>query len=525
MAARYCQVLLPLRLKWIPFYSTEIPLFRGQAVRVTFSGRRYTGIVWRTDVVPTVDRVRRIAGIEHSLAPLSGEEMRLWEFVADYYLCTLGEVFSAALPSLRLQSEQAAEANLARLRSRLESVNAKLEGKHGEKVRLRLEAVRDGLLAQIRRAEASRTYTPSSVKRTATKKKPVLLRGYSRTPIYIKHIHEALERGGQALLLTPEKAFCDRLEESLRAEFGDELTVVSSDKTPVQRRKATDRLRSGEPTLILGTRSAVFLPYNGLALVIIDEEQDSFYKQSEPSPRYSGRDTAIYLAGLHGAQVMLGSACPSLESLLNCSSGKYTLQETHSESSGSVEIIDINAERRKNGMRGVFSRKLIDAAASCGGPLRLIRGWERPEELSDLQSAFQGIEVSVSTLAELKRDGASGASLLAVLQADALLSKDDFRSDERALQMVAMLREFSPRLIIQSAVPQRFSPERDTGALLGERKQFGFPPYTRLVEVRRQGSGEVLERHFLHRDASLATRKAEILASLPEGSFADVDPQ
>ena len=524
MALRYFQVLLPLRLKWIPYYSSDIPLHEGQAVSVIFSRRRYTGIVWRTDVVPTVDRVKRIAGIEDGLAPLSPEEMKLWEFVADYYLCSLGEVFSAALPSLRLQSEQAAEANLERLRARLASVEAKLQGRHGEKVRLRLEASRDELLAQIRRSEASRSFSPSSLVAIAPQK-PVLLRGYSRTSIYIKHIREALERGGQVLLLTPEKAFCDRLEESLRSEFGDALAVVSSDKTPVQRRKAADRLRSGGPALILGTRSAVFLPYNGLALVIIDEEQDSFYKQSEPAPRYSGRDTAIYLAGLHSAQVILGSACPSLESILNCSTGKYTLRETHTEPSGNAEIVDINAERRKNGMRGVFSRRLLDAAAACGGPLRLIRGWEKPEELSDLQAVFPGIEVSVSTLAELKRDGAPGCGLLAVLQADALLAKDDFRSDERALQMMAMLREFAPRLIIQSAVPQRFSASHSAESLLGERKQFGFPPYTRLVEVRRQGSGDVLSREFLRRDSSLASRKAALLASLPDDCFADVDPQ
>lgn len=524
MALSYFQVLLPLRLKWIPYYSSDIPLREGQAVSVVFSRRKYTGIVWRTDVVPTVDRVQRISGVENSLAPLSGGEMKLWEFVADYYLCTLGEVFSAALPSLRLQSEQAAEANLERLRGRLASVEAKLEGRHGEKVRLRLEASRDELLAQIRRTEAARTFSPSSLVRIAPEK-PVLLRGYSRTSVYIKHIREALGRGGQVLLLTPEKAFCDRLETSLRAEFGDALSVVSSDKTPVQRRKAADRLRSGERALILGTRSAVFLPYNGLALVIIDEEQDSFYKQSEPAPRYSGRDTAIYLAGLHGAQVILGSACPSLESLLNCSTGKYTLRETHSEPCGSVEIIDVTSERRKNGMRGVFSRKLMDAAVSCGGPLRLIRGWEKPEELADLQSVFPGIEVSVSTLSELKRDGAPGVGLLAVLQADALLSKDDFRSDERALQMVAMLREFAPRLIIQSAVPQRFSTGRSVNSLLDERRQFGFPPYTRLVEVRSQGNGEVVSRHFLRRDSSLASRKAELLGTLPDGAFADVDPQ
>ncbi len=524
MALRYFQVLLPLKLKWIPFYSSGIPLLRGQAVSVVFSGRRYTGIVWRCDVSPSVDRVQRILGPEASISRLSEEEIKLWEFVAEYYLCTLGEVFSAALPSLRLQSEQAAEANLARLRSRLASVSSKLEGKHCERVRQRLEESRDGLLAQIRRAEASRTYSRSAVQ-PPSPGKPVLLRGYSRTAIYIRHIREALERGGQVLLLTPEKAFCDRLEASLAAEFGDRLTVVNSDKTQTQRRKAADRVRCGERALILGTRSAVFLPYNGLSLVIIDEEQDGFYKQSEPAPRYNGRDTAIYLASIHSAQVILGSACPSLESLLNCISGKYTLRETHAQAEGGIELIDIAAERRKNGMRGVFSRKLIESALDSGGPLRLIRGWEKPEELSEIPALFPGISVSVSTLSELKRDGAPGAGLLAVIQADALLSKDDFRSDERALQTVAMLREFAPRLIIQSAVPQRFSPDRDETSLLDERERFNFPPYSRLVEVRRQGSGEVLSRHFLRRDSGLASRKAEILETLPEGCYADVDPQ
>ncbi len=525
MSLRYYQVLLPLRLKWTPFYSSEIPLLRGQAVSVLFSGRKYTGIVWQSDVSPSVERVQRILGPEDSLSRLSESEMKLWEFISDYYLCTLGEVFSAALPSLRIQSERAAEANLSRLRERLGGVRAKLEGRHCERVQTRLKAGEDELLAQIRRLEAARVYSPRPVK-TSAPEKPLLLSGYSRTPIYVELIREALSEGGQVLLLTPEKAFCDRIETSLAAEFADSLSVVSSDKTQTQRRKAADRVRSGEKALILGTRSAVFLPYNGLSLVIIDEEQDSFYKQSEPAPRYNGRDTAIYLASLHSARVVLGSACPSLESLLNCITGKYSLRETLSRPEGSVELIDLNAERRKRGVCGAFSRKLIDAVRSCGAPVRFVRGWEKAEELrEEISALFPGIPASVSTLTELKRDGAPGVGLIAVLQADALLSGDDFRSDERALQTVALLREFAPRLIIQSAVPQRFSPDRDIASLLAERKAYDFPPYTRLVEVRRQGSGEVLSRHFLRRDSGLASRKAEILETLPEGCYADVDPQ
>ncbi len=528
MAALYCQVLLPLRLKWIPFYGSDVQLLPGQAVSVMFSGRRYIGIVWRTGVRPDVPggRILNILGTEDSIAGLGEAEMKLWEFVAEYYLCTLGEVYAAALPSLRIQSEQAAAANLARMRSRLESIDGALSGRHCERVRLRLEASREEILSRIRRAEACRRSGEPKPLPDCAPPRPLLIRGYNRTEIYAEYIREALEQNGQVLLLTPETAFCGRLEETLRGEFGARLSVVNSTRTAVQRRRAADMLRSGEPALILGTRSAVFLPFNGLSLVIIDEEQDGFYKQSEPAPRYNGRDCAIYLAGLHSARVILGSACPSLESLLNCAGGKYELREAAPHPEGTVEIIDLCAERRKNGLRGVFSRKLIDAVLASGGPVRFIRGWEKADELQEaVRALFPGIDASISTLGELKRDGAADTDMLAVLQADALLSKDDFRSDEKALQTVAMLRDFAPHIIIQSEVPQRFSPERDIASLLPERKAFGFPPYTRLVEIRRQDGGEAVSRHFLKRDRSLSARKAEIFSSIPDGCYADVDPQ
>ncbi len=528
MPDHYCQILLPLRLKWIPFYGSDVPLLPGQAVSVAFSGRRYIGIVWKTGVKPDVQesRIQNIIGAEDSMAMLGEAEMKLWDFVAKYYLCTLGEVYAAALPSLRIRSEQAAAARLKRLHSRLDSIEAELGGKHCERVRLRLEASREELLSRIRSAETARRYAPRPPKPDCAPPKPLLIRGYARTEIYVSHIRKALEQNGQVLLLTPETAFCERLEKLLSGEFGDKLLVVNSTRTAAERRRAADMLRSGEPALILGTRSAIFLPFNGLSLVIIDEEQDSFYKQDEPAPRYNGRDCAIYLAGLHSARVILGSACPSLESLLNCSGGKYELCEASPRPEGTAEIIDLVAERRKNGLCGPFSRKLIDAVLKYGGPVKFIRGWEKTEELQEAaRTLFPGISTSISTLGELKRDGAGGASVLAVLQADALLSKDDFRSDEKALQMVAALRDFAPHLIIQSEVPQRFSPERYASSLLPERKAFGFPPYTRLVEIRRQGGGETVSRHFLKRDRDLSARKAEIFNSLPEGCYADVDPQ
>ena len=261
-----------------------------------------------------------------------------------------------------------------------------------------------------------------------------------------------------------------------------------------------------------------------MSLVIIDEEQDPSYKQTEPAPRYNGRDAAVALAGIHGARVLLSAAVPSLETLLNLRLGKYMLLQEEAPAY-SPEIIDLPAERRKNGLVGTFSRKLIAAVQSAPDPVLLLRGWEKPDLLQEeIVQLFPGRDIRVKTLNALKREGADGASLIAVLQADALIARDDFRGDERALQTAGTLCHFAPRVLIQTAVPARFSGARSLDDLLAERRQFGFPPYTRLVEVRRQGSGEILQRHFLARDKNLAARKAELSARLPDGCYLDVDP-
>ena len=337
-------------------------------------------------------------------------------------------------------------------------------------------------------------------------------------------MREALAAGRQALVLTPEIAFCDRMEALLAPEFGQQLLVFHSDKTPVRRRAAAETLRSGTPAIVLGTRSALFLPYRDLGLVVVDEEQDAAYKQTDPAPRYHGRDAAVALAGIHGARVLLGAAVPSLETLLNVRLGKYDLADGPA-ATPRAEVIDLAAERRKNGLVGTFSRKLIDAIFQTDGPVVLLRGWEKPEPLQEeIAALFPSRDIRVLTLNALKREGASGAALLAVLQADALVSRDDFRADERAAQIVGTLCQFAPRVVVQTAVPARFDAARGTDALLDERRQFGFPPYTRLVEIRRQGSGEVVGRHFLPRDRSLAARKAALAADLPAGTYPDVDP-
>ena len=539
-ARTYIQVLLPVKLRWIPTYGSPAPLEPGRRVCVELGGRRYDGVVWRALEQPDLppDRIQDIVAVQDGLPAVTPEELRFWAFLSEYYLCTLGEVYKAAYPLLKLRSEQTAADILTRLQERLERKEQQLAGRHSERVRERLEAERDALRAEI--AAYGQTAGDSPGKPAINEYgKPLVLTAASRRAAYLPALREALAAGRQALVLTPEIAFCDSLEALLAPEFGPRLQVFHSGKTPVQRRSAADALRRGAPAVILGTRSALFLPFRRLGLVIVDEEQDAAYKQTEPAPRYHGRDAAVALAGIHGARVLLAAAVPSLETLLNVRLGKYQLADplppsaegvspvkpANDDLGTSAEVIDLPAERRKNGLVGTFSRKLIEAIRATEGPVVLIRGWEKPEPLEEeIRGLFPGREILVKTWNALGREGAADAALLGVLQADALVSRDDFRADERAAQLVGTLCQFAPRVIIQTAVPARFNASRSADELLAERQQFGFPPYTRLVEIRRQGSGEVLSRHFLPRDRTLAARKAALLDGIPNGAYPDVDP-
>ena len=532
----YIQVLLPVKLRWIPTYASPIPLEPGRRVCVELGKHRYDGVVLRALERPDLppERIQDIVAVQDELPAVTAEELRFWGFLADYYLCTLGEVYKAAYPLLKLRSEQTAADILARLRERLAKKEAQLAGRHSERVLARLTAERDALREEIAGYEDSPVKPANDDKVSRNDCKPLVLTDLDRRAAYLPALRETLAAGGQALVLTPEIAFCDRLEALLAPEFGAQLQVFHSGRTPVQRRAAAERLRRGAPALILGTRSALFLPFRNLGLVIVDEEQDPAYKQSDPAPRYHARDAAIALAGIHGARVLLGAAVPSLETLLNVRVGKYVLRHSptpiprHSPTpigESPAEVIDLAAERRKNGLVGTFSRKLIEAIHHTEGPVLLIRGWEKPEPLQEeISTLFPERGIRVCTLNALKREGAPEVALLAVLQADALVSRDDFRADERAAQLLGTLAQFAPHVIIQTTVPARFDASRSTEDLLEERRQFGFPPYTRLVEIRRQGSGEVLARHFLARDRELAARKAALLADLTPGTYPDVDP-
>lgn len=519
----YIHVILPLRLEWTPSYCSGQKLCPGQIVSVQFASRRYLGVVWHTDIEPDVetDKIQPIIAVEEQLPSISKEELRLWEFISEYYMCSIGEVYKAAYPGRKLRSEENAASALERLKRKLSAIELDLEKKHCERVRLRLETERKEIAAKIRMAE-------KMPEEKVCKEKPGKATLYienNRIDNYIKALRAMPEDRRQALILCPEKSFCEKMAKALEPQFGEQIHLAHSQQSPAALRAAAKALRQAEPAIIIGARSAIFLPFSRLSLVIIDEEQDISFKQGEPAPRYNGRDCAIFLAGLHSAQVILGSACPSLESLHNSLSGKYECRHGLS-SKTECEIIDIAAEKRKNGMLGAFSRKAIKAISEHEGHVVLLRGWEKEEELQKAaEELFPGKELEIVRFAELKQKGCPEDSLLLVIQADALVSKDDFRSDERALQILSLLKAMSGRLIVQTSVPQRFDPDKDTASLLKERKDFSFPPYTRLIEKRRKGSGELVARFFLQKDSSLLREKKKIASTLESWCYLDVDPQ
>lgn len=652
----------------------------GDRVRVNFAGKEYVGVVSMADAgkqaeeMGIVDKVKPILGMAEGLEPVTKEEIELWRQIAEYYLCTVGEVYKAAYPAQKVEKEvvqarqealkvEREEKNRTKIADKIKRLEERAEKKAELAAKARKSESRERYLAEKEMLEgeigllvreltsmvgelcrttgsvtgygdsvtyhqdeepiggsiietsegtekeislsAAQEEAYSKIKEIFAKGKPALLHGVTgsgKTEIYLKLAQETLAMGKNVLYLVPEIALSRQLEDRISETFL-ELLVFHSGETMSRKREVATVLRhAGEPAegkgyVVLGTRSAIFLPHKNLGLVIVDEEHDTSYKQDSPAPRYNGRETAIMMAKIFGANVILGSATPSLESLYNCSVGRYGLvtlnKRFYDAADSDIEIIDTIAERRKNGMIGNFSRKLIEHIGKCLGEQRQVLilrerrayspivqcqecgeipkcrccnvslslhrradGSERlvchycgrvyeytgkchkcGGELKPLGSGTQKIEEEASKLfpnariARLDSDTAqsrkyetdtirkfsngeidiligtrmvakgfdfSGLSLVAVLQADSILGQEDYRADERGLQLLEQFRGRCGRrgekglFVIQTSQPEHPVYQSIDGKLdengtmarfLGERKLFGYPPYSRVIGV------------------------------------------
>ena len=355
-------VILPLALPRLLSYALP-PVMVGRVkvgslVIVPVKRKSYTAIVARVCECDDDATLKTMTSVLPSEPVVLESQLKLWQWMAQYYMCTAGEVAKAALPSI--------------FKDETKSV------KQLEKVVDFQEITDDEMMTEPMLSSAQQNAV-QQIENIWQTKTVSLLHGVTssgKTEIYIDLILKELAAGRQVLYLVPEIALTTQLTSRLGRIFGSKMGIWHSKFTDKRRMETWMRQLSSNPyPLMLGVRSSIFLPFQNLGLVIVDEEHEQSYKQQEPSPRYNARDTAIVLATQMHAKVLLGSATPSLESYHNAQIGKYGLV-TLKERFGGVEMPEIvvedmtelkrkhvlvgNVNNSKTTSYGLFSPKLVN---------------------------------------------------------------------------------------------------------------------------------------------------------------------
>lgn len=437
----YADIILPLPLEGVFTYS--VPDDMASAVKpgmrvVVPLGRskKYMGVVLKVHDVKPEFEVKDILSLSDTRPSVTALQLRLWQWIADYYMSPLGDVFKAALPAglkgednyrpktercvtlpEKMRSGQSLHVVLnlltqTRARKQKELFEQYLSLSHWDEACSGgsrddvMELTCEELLNETHsttttlRALVSRGFLtiyerevgrighggeahPENMKtlgeaqqraydeiqETFKTKNVTLLHGVTssgKTEIYIHLIDKTLREGRQVLYLLPEIALTVQIMKRLRNVFGDRLGIYHSKYSDAERVEIWNRQLSDNPYgVILGARSALFLPFSNLGLVIVDEEHETSFKQQDPAPRYHARSAAIVLASMCGAKVLLGSATPSAESYNNALTGKYGLVSIMTRYKNiqlpEIQVIDVKDLRRRKMMNGPFSPVLLKA--------------------------------------------------------------------------------------------------------------------------------------------------------------------
>lgn len=400
----------------------------GMRLLVPFGkSKTYAALVLRFhDEKPSLsdDKIKSVLSILDNGPILLPTQFRLWRWIASYYMSPLGEVMNAALPAglkaetgykpktevcVALGEKYSTEQGLhiavdilRKMPKQLQAFNTFLklrDSKVGDITREELlneshctSAIVNRLVKgeflttyerEVGRLNVNAEYHPeriqplseaqnkafNEIKVQWEAKNVVLLHGVTssgKTEIYIHLIQEAIAKGKQVLYLLPEIALTVQMTQRLQRVFGSRLGIYHSKYSDAERVEIWKKQLSDNPyDVILGVRSAVFLPFQRLGLVIVDEEHETSFKQQDPAPRYHARSAAIVLAQMFGAKTVLGTATPSMESYYNAKTGKYGLVTlTHrfrDVQLPEIEVVDIKDLRHRKMMTGPFSPRLLAA--------------------------------------------------------------------------------------------------------------------------------------------------------------------
>ena len=431
----FADIILPVPLDGTFTYAVP-PQWQQQAapgcrVLVPFGrGKQYVGLIATLhDNRPKGYEVKDILMLIDTQPILLPEQYRLWQWIADYYMSPVGEVFKAALPAglkaedgyrpktetyIRLtpqfRNEQSLHIALDMLKRAQKQLDCFVEflALSGADVNPECpaEVTREELMnssnatlqtvTMLQKRGMLETYEvevgrlnhggephPENIKRLSEaqetaynqillsmmKKQVTLLHGVTssgKTEIYIHLIQREIEQHRQVLYLLPEIALTVQMMDRLRRVFGDRLGIYHSKYSDAERVEIWQKQLSGHPyDVILGARSAVFLPFQRLGLVIVDEEHETSFKQQDPMPRYHARNVAIMLASFsrYEVRILLGSATPSMESYHNAMTGKYGYVQLTERHQGlelpEIQVVDIKDLQHRKMMNGPFSPLLL----------------------------------------------------------------------------------------------------------------------------------------------------------------------
>ena len=359
---RLVDIILPLAIRDCYTYSVADDLalpVPGTRVLVPLMKKEVRGVVLREHTEPIEetfkDKIRPISSVLDTAPMVSSEQLSLWQWMSSYYMCSLGDVMAAALPG-------GLDKRLTNPPKHRRALLAPYIGP--------IESMHDLSQAQAKSAESIETFWRNG-------KDIVLLHGVTssgKTDIYIHLIEAQLRAGKNVLYLVPEIALTTQLTSRLQLVFGERLIVYHSRFTDAEREQRYLQIvnHSSQATnnfVVLGARSAIFLPIPNLGLVIVDEEHDPSYKQAEPNPRYHARAAAIVLAKEHGAKVLLGTATPSIESYYLALKGVYGLVKLTERFGGlelpHITLIDLRRQYERKEMYGHFSDPLVERIRQC----------------------------------------------------------------------------------------------------------------------------------------------------------------
>lgn len=426
----FADIILPLPLPGTFTYSIPAEMERtilpGCRVTVPLGSKKsYTALVVALhDKKPEEYEVKEVKELLDEIPIVTSIQTRLWEWISRYYLCSLGDIYKAAIPQglkgeFRPRTEQRVRitarcndkkaiglllqslSRAPRQRRLLDTYIQIAEPFSGEPKEIskhkliETAQVSPVIYNQLREKGILETYeveigrlnkelhpvVPQNslnkaqqkafeeIKEGFARKNVTLLHGVTsagKTEIYIHLITEALERGEQVLYMLPEIALTKQIIERLQRVFGNRIGLYHSKFSDAERVEIWKKQLSDTPyDVILGVRSSVFLPFRNLGLVIVDEEHENSYKQQEPAPRYNARNAAMVLASFFGAKTLLGTATPSIESYYNATTGKYalvSLTTRHREvKMPEIEVIDMIEYSRKKLTTGPFSDPLTEA--------------------------------------------------------------------------------------------------------------------------------------------------------------------